>query len=381
MIEEVHRKLILLTSLDPEQAPPTFPERTICAYLLERGDEIVFVAPSSGMVSELVAKGDGRVLSLKRVASRTLFSRLSRPILARRVAALGDGAECVFSLRMSSTPLAVEVGQRLGVPVATYLHGYTDCLDKYLRYGVHLADAVIAVSGHVLERYLRAAGRRSTGQLLRVVYNGIDVRSFAAKSREFDLRSKLGLPAASRIVGMAGAYKAKGLEVFLRAAASLKSEVAGVYFVVAGRFREPSTEAWAQSFTAGEGLADRCRFLGHQANMSAVMASCDVWALPTLIDAFPMVALEALAVGRPVVASAVGGLPEIVKNGETGLLVPPGDPVALAAALRRLLEDVAYGQTLAVSGRELVADRFKLQVQMEGIDEVLSNTWSAALGT
>jgi glycosyltransferase involved in cell wall biosynthesis len=325
------------------------------------------------MVSRLVAQGGGRVLSLKGVASRTLFSRISRSLLARRVAAFGAGAECVFSLRMGSTPLAVEVGERLGVPVVTYLHGYTDCQDKYLRYKVHLADAVIAVSHHVLELYLRAAGGRNPRQLARVVHNGIDVDSFVARSREFDLRTRLSLPDDRRVVGMAGAYTAKGLEVFLRAAARLESEGAGACFVVAGPFRHASTEAWARRFVADEGLDGACRFLGHQANMSAVMASCDVWALPTLMDAFPLVALEALAVGRPIVASAVGGLPEIVKDGETGLLVPPGDPARLAAALRRLLDDAALRQALSKSGRELVAERFKLESQMRGIDEVLAS--------
>src|SRR5687768_4892209 len=91
---------------------------------------------------------------------------------------------------------------------------------------------------------------------------------------------------------------------------------------------------------------------------SRVVAAADVFALPSWTEGFPLVVLEAMALGRPVVATAVGGTPELVADGETGLLVPPRDVAALTASLKRVLDDEGLRRRLGEAGRRRVAERF-----------------------
>jgi ubiquinone/menaquinone biosynthesis C-methylase UbiE len=108
------------------------------------------------------------------------------------------------------------------------------------------------------------------------------------------------------------------------------------------------------------GVADRVVFTGHRDDVPALLAGCDVFCLPSTGEGLPLVVLEAMAQGKPVVASAVGGTPELVVDGETGLLVPPGDADALARALARVLADPALAARLGGAGRERVLTEFSL---------------------
>src|SRR5213078_762420 len=110
-----------------------------------------------------------------------------------------------------------------------------------------------------------------------------------------------------------------------------------------------------------EGAAGRVLFTGYREDAPALIARFDVLALPSTIEGLPLVILEAMARGRPVVATPVGGTPELVVDGETGLLVPPRDPAALAAALQRVLEDRDLADRLGEAGRRRVSERFTLE--------------------
>jgi glycosyltransferase involved in cell wall biosynthesis len=100
------------------------------------------------------------------------------------------------------------------------------------------------------------------------------------------------------------------------------------------------------------------QFLGHVENVPDVLGSAQAFVLPSLSEAFPNAAIEAMAAGLPVVASAVGGLLDLVDHGRTGLLVPPADPGALAGAIASLVDDPARAARLGAAAREDVAQRF-----------------------
>jgi len=102
-------------------------------------------------------------------------------------------------------------------------------------------------------------------------------------------------------------------------------------------------------------------FAGYRDDAARVVAAADVFALPSWTEGLPLVVLEAMALGRPVVATPVGGTPELVVDEETGLLVPPRDVAALAAALTRVLGDGALGRRLGEAGRRRVAERFSAE--------------------
>jgi glycosyltransferase involved in cell wall biosynthesis len=100
--------------------------------------------------------------------------------------------------------------------------------------------------------------------------------------------------------------------------------------------------------------------MGQQPDVAAIMAACDVFVMPSLGEGVSNVLLEAMALGKPVVATRVGGTPELVRDGETGWLVPPRDPEALAAAVLGVLRDPALGARVGACGRALVARRFSV---------------------
>jgi glycosyltransferase involved in cell wall biosynthesis len=156
---------------------------------------------------------------------------------------------------------------------------------------------------------------------------------------------------------------------FLLEAARLVPEAT---FVLAG---EGPERAALEAQALGLGVADHVCFMGHQADVPSLLASCDVVVLPSLAESSSLTLLEAMAARKPVIATRVGGIPEIVEDGQTGLLVPPSDPPALAAAIRSLLVDPDRAERLASAGRARVQRDFTLEAMVRGVaavyDEVL----------
>jgi glycosyltransferase involved in cell wall biosynthesis len=109
-------------------------------------------------------------------------------------------------------------------------------------------------------------------------------------------------------------------------------------------------------------VADRVVFAGYRSDVPAVLAGCDVFCLPSTAEGMPLSVLEAMAQGKPVVATAVGGTPELVVDGVTGLLVPPGDAEALAEALGRVLSDPELAKRMGAAGRQRVERDFAADV-------------------
>jgi glycosyltransferase involved in cell wall biosynthesis len=143
----------------------------------------------------------------------------------------------------------------------------------------------------------------------------------------------------------------KGIDVFLRAAAQLAARDPAVHFLVVGDGPE---RARLEALAGALGVAGRVDFLGFREDARVVIAELDVLAVTSLSDGAPLVVLEAMEAGVPVVASAVGGLPDQVAHGRDGLLVPPGDPDALAGALGGLLRDPDRRRALGAAGRRRV---------------------------
>ena len=143
----------------------------------------------------------------------------------------------------------------------------------------------------------------------------------------------------------------KGYDVLLHALAALPE--AALVLVGDGPERRP-----LEALAADLGVGDRVRFAGWQAEPRRLLTTFDVFALPSRFEGFPLAIVEAMLAELPVVATAVGSVPEAVRADETGLLVPPDDPVTLAAALRRLLDDPPLRLRLGEAGRRLAVERF-----------------------
>ena len=117
-------------------------------------------------------------------------------------------------------------------------------------------------------------------------------------------------------------------------------------------------------------MADRVHFLGRRSDALAFIAAADVVVNPSDHEGLPVALLEALALARPVAATAVGGVPSVVRPGETGLLVPAGDPSALADAVNRLLEDGEMASAMGKAGRALVEERHGLGTMVSEVESV-----------
>jgi glycosyltransferase involved in cell wall biosynthesis len=219
-----------------------------------------------------------------------------------------------------------------------------------------LADRVVCVSQNVAEFAVSAIGLPA--EQLAVIPNGAPLEEFADLPPPAAARAALGLPAAGLLVGAAGrAHPVKGFTVLLEAFAALAPAHPGARLALAGD--GPQLGA-LQAQSARLGLAGQVFFLGHCARIQTFLAALDVFVLPSFHEGLPNAVLEAMAAGRPVVATAVGGTPEAVLNDLTGLLVPPGDAPALSAALSALLADPGLRLRMGAAGRQRVAEHFSL---------------------
>lgn len=183
-----------------------------------------------------------------------------------------------------------------------------------------------------------------------VVPLGLELDRFLeAQAHRGALRRHLGLPPEAKLVGIvARLVPIKDHASFIAAAARVARADPSVHFVLAG---DGPIRAGLEVAAAEAGLGSRVHFLGWWEDLPALYADLDVVALASRNEGTPVSLLEAMAAGVPVVATAVGGVPDVVCHGETGLLVPPGDPAALAAALASLLGDPERRCTLGLAGR------------------------------
>jgi glycosyltransferase involved in cell wall biosynthesis len=255
--------------------------------------------------------------------------------------------------------------RRLGVPLVWHVRidEPDPRLDPLL---VRLASAIVANSAATAARpgALRAAAGKVT-----VVPNGVDLARFAPGPPDAALRGALGLDATLPLVGFFGRLEhAKGVDVLLDAVARVHAKLpATVLFVGDGPLRAPLA---ARAAAGGLPVA----FAGRRDDVSELMRLCAVVVLPSRQEAFGRVLVEAMASGVPVIATAVGGIPEVCIDGLTGLLVPPEDPDALAVAIALTLTDqVATAARVAAAAAHVQA-RFDLAAHAAAVHAVYART-------
>ena len=240
------------------------------------------------------------------------------------------------------------------------------------RLAARAVDAFIAVS-EANARYLVEV-KGLPARKVRVIRNGIDPAHFGkpvipAGPR----RQRLGFGAGDPVLVVVGRLEPqKGHRVLLDALLRVRASIGTVRLVIVG---DGSLRGALEAYCRSLGLGDAVRFVGRQSNVEDWLALAQVVVLPSFYEGLPLVALEALAAERPLVATAVDGTPEVVRDGRTGLTVPPGDPARLAQAILRLLRDPTLGSQLARAGRELVAQEFTHERQVSETEQLYRETW------
>jgi glycosyltransferase involved in cell wall biosynthesis len=195
-----------------------------------------------------------------------------------------------------------------------------------------------------------------------VLYDGIDVRRDVDVAGA-DVREELDIAASARVIGMvARVAPAKDYDTLIRAAAIVVARHPDAMFLIVGQHsgvREYERHyEYVRRLIDEHALARHFVFTDHRTDVGRLLDAMDVCVLATHGEGLPLGLLEAMAKGKPVVATAVGGIPELVRHEETGLLVPPSSDDALARELSRLLDDPAYARALGESGRAFVERAF-----------------------
>ena len=231
-------------------------------------------------------------------------------------------------------------------------------LNRWLKY-LHGIDNYVAIS-YAVRDTLTAAG--VAADRIAVVPSGIDCDRCSGAAPA-GLRASCGLPASARLVGTVGHLeRSKGQQDLIEAAALLARELPDVFFALVG---EGAGRAEFARQAASLGIAERVIFTGFRADVPAVLADFDLFVMPSHAEGLCTAAVEAMAAGLPVIATAAGGLVEVVADGETGLLVPPRNPEALANAIRRLLTDESLRRRMGAAARARAFDHFAVKNMVE----------------
>jgi glycosyltransferase involved in cell wall biosynthesis len=238
---------------------------------------------------------------------------------------------------------------------------------KVRRYELDRVDAVIAISKQI-EQSLIAGG--VSVKHVRTVYSGIDLSERELTHDDSTIHQKIGLPNEAVLLGtVANLFPRKGYEVMLRALPAIVHAVPTVHYVIVG--------------SDDHGYADRLKRLAHELKIAArvhivgfqdpvqpFLAALDLYVHPALMEGFGIAVVEAMAMGKAVVATTTGGLPEVVAQGETGLLVPPGDVESLAAAVVSLLEDRVRREQMGLCGKARAQERFSLDASVMQVEQL-----------
>lgn len=234
------------------------------------------------------------------------------------------------------------VTRRMDYPEAN--NWYTRCL--YNR----KVDGVVAISRKILELLVQAGVKP---EKIRLIHSGIEPRLFGSAA------SAPGVESEGIVVGMAAVLEErKGHRFLLEAARRLKAQGCQIKYYLAG---EGSLRKSLEDMAVRMGLKDDVRFLGFVADMPALLNKVDIFVLPSVFEGLGVSVLEAMAAGKAVIASRVGGLAELVMDGVTGLLVGTGDVEGLAGAILKLAGDRALIGEMGRKGRERVNESFTME--------------------
>jgi glycosyltransferase involved in cell wall biosynthesis len=223
------------------------------------------------------------------------------------------------------------------------------------RHAYRCAHGVVANSG-AAARQLELEG--VPAQRVHVIPNGIEMERFADRTATRPLTT---------ILTVANLRKEKAHEVLLQAAAKLAPRHPYLRFQIVG---DGPRMVELRALCTTLGLDAQVSFLGHREDVPALLARADAFVLPSRSEAFPNGAIEAMAAGLPVVASATGGLLDLIESGQTGVLVPPDDADALASALEALVISPARAMALGSSAREVVSRRYSFDRMVRAFEDL-----------
>lgn len=322
-----------------------------------RGWTMTHVVPeANGLVASMLPPD--RTIVVPGVAGwRRWTQRLALAPAIARLARAARGADALYAVTLSTLPHCLLAGRAAGVPSVVHVYSSYGDARPYRKHWLARARHVVAPSADSLRLAERAIGGFAPGTRARVAYNGMDVARIVGEAS-----GASPLPATSApTIGMVGNQDArKNPMLVVEAAGIVRRSVPDLRVVLVGAFPDPTYEAAVRARAVALGLADALVVTGFLPNPFPVLRRLDVVVHPALRDPFPLALLEAMALARPIVAAAVGGIPEMLVDGESGVLVPADDAPALAAGVASLIGDRERRERMGAAAHRRLTTVFTL---------------------
>ncbi len=257
------------------------------------------------------------------------------------------------------------------IPVITTVHGRSYYGDRWRRRLAYQFVAkhslrMVAVSEDIRRFMIEQVSVRS--RYLITIYNGIDPKVYCTTEDGIQIKKELKIADAAPVIGTIGnLYPVKGHTYLLKAAVQVVRNYPEAVFLFIGRGNLLNQ---LQEEAGRGGIAKNVRFLGFREDIAAFLQTMDIFVLPSLSEGLPLSLLEAMAAGKPAVATNVGGNPEVMLDGETGFLVPPKDPESLASRIILLLKDKLLAQKFGANGQQRVYEKFSLERMVNAYQQI-----------
>ena len=234
------------------------------------------------------------------------------------------------------------------------------------RWTAKVTTAIVTLTPQEKEDHIRF--RIGPEEKITVIHSGVDLQTFQAdRYQPSETKVLLGIPPEMTVVGTVGRLTpVKGQEVLIRAASELIRRGEKIFLVLLG---DGELRRDLEELSLRLDIAEFVRFLGWQPDVARVMAAFDIFCLPSRNEGMGKVLVEAMAMGKPIIASSVGGIPDIVRSGENGILVPVGDAAAWAEAIIRLCRDSEKRRRMGDAGMQM-APRYNSEEMIKRIDRM-----------
>ncbi len=233
----------------------------------------------------------------------------------------------------------------------------------------YLSDRIITVSAGIKQVFCQHADCSK----VQVVYDGIPIEKFQQTGSGVSIRSQLGFFHDTLLVGEIGLVTAiKGYEDLVKAAAIVRQTIPSVKFIgIGGTLKSDSTyQQKLLELINNLNLQDVFILTGYRDDVAEILSEIDLLVLPSHSEGFGLVLVEAMATGKPVIGTIVGGIPEIIEDGVTGFLIPPHSPDKLAQAIIKILENPELAHNMGSRGRQKAETQFNLQQSINEIQKI-----------
>lgn len=238
----------------------------------------------------------------------------------------------------------------------------------------HLCDAIVAISKDI--KWHMSENKGIKADKIHVIYSGIDTARFKLDKKPTHLRNEWEIKPEDKLVGIIAVLRnKKGHRFLIRAAPEIIKKHPDTKFIFVGS--GPKDKEIREEITA-MGLQEHFILTGARKDIPEILNSLDIFVLPSQMEALGQAIIEAMSAGLPVVASNVGGIPELVKDGRTGFLVPKENPQALAEAINKLLAQPKMAKQMGQAGQQFVQSEFDYQHMIDKTDQLYKKLLSRA---